>query len=59
MPDGIAVMAGRSFDARAMKPMIVNPSLPRRRDDSLAVLAGLFLSFGLLPLIWALIAQLA
>lgn len=30
----------------------------RPRDDSRAVLAGLFLSMALLPLLWALLAQL-
>ncbi|MFD1613376.1 hypothetical protein ACFSCW_16370 [Sphingomonas tabacisoli] len=41
-----------------MNTMIVSPAL-RRRDDSLAVLTGLFLSFAALPFIWVALAQLA
>lgn len=39
--------------------MIFDQPAVRRRDDSLAVLAGLFLSFASLPLLWAMLARLA
>lgn len=37
---------------------MTRPPRLRRGDDSLAVLAGLFLSFAAMPLIWAALAQL-
>jgi hypothetical protein len=58
VPGGIVAADRRSFSRGAMKHMHAAQPRLRPRDDSRAVLAGLFLSMALLPLLWALLAQL-